>query len=371
MKMSSSSRVSALITCAAPTASGGSPGSVRSSRSRAKRSSSSLTLSACARASISASICARASLAARPTFPRSASDSMRTSRSNSGRRALRPRKRTRSASSSELLAAPLIATSASLRMPSICSIIGPSRLCKGRPAPGLRTTRRPGAPLGSLARGCRDLSESLWVTDSHVRKHLAIELDPGLRQTVHKARVAHALPAGGGIDARDPKTPKVALAGTTVAVGVGVRPHQRLFGALVPGVRLTSIALGQRQRRTPLLAGVYRALDPHLTLPSPSSRRTRAPSLAEISAGPLSARLRLGGFFSRMWLVKAWRPRSLPVPVTLKRFFAPEWVFILGIAGEQYARAPPQAPGCRLLAGSRRIARNAPLAKSRTALTQR
>jgi hypothetical protein len=25
-------------------------------------------------------------------------------------------------------------------------------------------------------------------------------------------------------------------------------------------------------------------------------------------------------------------PRTLPVPVTLKRFFAPEWVFILGIA---------------------------------------
>ena len=41
--------------------------------------------------------------------------------------------------------------------------------------------------------------------------------------------------------------------------------------------------------------------------------------------------LALGDFFSRMWLVKACLPRTLPVAVTLKRFFEPEWVFILGI----------------------------------------
>jgi hypothetical protein len=32
-----------------------------------------------------------------------------------------------------------------------------------------------------------------------------------------------------------------------------------------------------------------------------------------------------------MWLENALRPRTLPVPVTLNRFFVPEWVFILGI----------------------------------------
>jgi hypothetical protein len=32
-----------------------------------------------------------------------------------------------------------------------------------------------------------------------------------------------------------------------------------------------------------------------------------------------------------MWLEKEWRPWTLPVPVTLKRFFAPEWVFIFGM----------------------------------------
>ena len=43
-------------------------------------------------------------------------------------------------------------------------------------------------------------------------------------------------------------------------------------------------------------------------------------------------RLRLGDFFSRMWLVKECRPRTLPVAVSLKRFLAPEWVFIFGMA---------------------------------------
>src|SRR5688500_4326294 len=33
-----------------------------------------------------------------------------------------------------------------------------------------------------------------------------------------------------------------------------------------------------------------------------------------------------------MWFVKAWRRRSLPVPVILKRFAAPLSVFIFGIA---------------------------------------
>jgi hypothetical protein len=32
-----------------------------------------------------------------------------------------------------------------------------------------------------------------------------------------------------------------------------------------------------------------------------------------------------------MWLEKEWRACTLPVPVTLKRFFAPEWDFILGM----------------------------------------
>jgi hypothetical protein len=31
--------------------------------------------------------------------------------------------------------------------------------------------------------------------------------------------------------------------------------------------------------------------------------------------------------------VKAWRALTLPLAVSLKRFLAPEWVFIFGICG--------------------------------------
>src|SRR5215207_6673942 len=40
-----------------------------------------------------------------------------------------------------------------------------------------------------------------------------------------------------------------------------------------------------------------------------------------------------------MWLEKAWRARILPPAVFLKRFFAPEWVFIFGMPGGQYRRS--------------------------------
>ena len=51
-------------------------------------------------------------------------------------------------------------------------------------------------------------------------------------------------------------------------------------------------------------------------------------------------RLRFGDFFSRMWLEKACLARTLPEPVTLKRFFAPLWVFILGIEIEDRGSRP-------------------------------
>jgi hypothetical protein len=55
-------------------------------------------------------------------------------------------------------------------------------------------------------------------------------------------------------------------------------------------------------------------------------------------------RLRLGDFFSRMWLEFAWRALSLPVAVFLKRFFAPECDFIFGIRVGQYrGMRPPLA----------------------------
>src|SRR5262249_27279460 len=148
---------------------------------------------------------------------------------------------------------------------------------------------------------------------------------------VHELRVAHPVGFGRGVDAGDPQAAEVALAVAPVAVGVRVRLHQRLLGALVVRVRLAAVALRQLERRAALLARAKRALDAG-HLPPPSLRFPRGTSSPEITAGLRSARLRLGDFFSRMWLVKACRPRTLPVEVTRKRFLAPECVFILGMS---------------------------------------
>jgi hypothetical protein len=62
-------------------------------------------------------------------------------------------------------------------------------------------------------------------------------------------------------------------------------------------------------------------------------------SLREISTGRANLRLRFGGFFSRMWLEYACRPRSLPLAVRLKRLEAPECDFIFGMRARQYSPA--------------------------------
>jgi len=43
-----------------------------------------------------------------------------------------------------------------------------------------------------------------------------------------------------------------------------------------------------------------------------------------------------------MWLDIAWRARTFPFEVSLKRFFAPECVFILGIANREYRNSARQ-----------------------------
>src|SRR5215203_5683258 len=69
-----------------------------------------------------------------------------------------------------------------------------------------------------------------------------------------------------------------------------------------------------------------------------------------MSTGRPRWRLRFALFFPRLWLVKEWRASSLPVAVFLKRFLAPEWVFIFGIErcieadGFRSARACGTAP---------------------------
>src|SRR4051812_44506050 len=175
-------------------------------------------------------------------------------------------------------------------------------------------------------------AEGLGVADGDVGQHLAVELDAGELQAVDERAVAHAVLARGGVDADDPQAPEVALAVAAVAVRVGVGLHDRFLGPLVVRVGLAAEALRALEGRAALLAGVDGALDPGHFDRAPSSFLTRFSSSGLRISGLPRWRFRFGDFFSRMWLVKAWRPRTLPFAVSLKRFFAPEWVFIFGIA---------------------------------------
>src|ERR1700712_1103668 len=63
----------------------------------------------------------------------------------------------------------------------------------------------------------------------------------------------------------------------------------------------------------------------------PSRRSIIGVSTAETDWSLRKACFRLADFFSRMCDFMPCRRISLPVPVILKRFLAPEWVFCLGI----------------------------------------
>src|ERR1700761_8696401 len=64
----------------------------------------------------------------------------------------------------------------------------------------------------------------------------------------------------------------------------------------------------------------------------PSRRSIIGVSTAETDWSLRKACFRLADFFSRMCDFMPCRRISLPVPVILKRFLAPEWVFCLGMA---------------------------------------
>src|SRR6202034_641265 len=160
-------------------------------------------------------------------------------------------------------------------------------------------------PSGSrrLAGGIDESAERLGIADCDVGEDLAVELDPCQLEAVDQLRVGHPALARASVDAGDPQPAEVALAVAPVAVGVGIRLHQRFLGALVVRVRLAAEALGQLERRATLLLGVDRALDAGHQ--PPSSFLTRGASWSEIAAGLPRWRLCLADFFSRMWLVKA------------------------------------------------------------------
>src|SRR5690606_8250005 len=65
-----------------------------------------------------------------------------------------------------------------------------------------------------------ELRERLRVTNRQVRQDLAVDLDPGLLEPVHEARVAHVVQPGRSVDPRDPQPPELTLALLPVTVRI-------------------------------------------------------------------------------------------------------------------------------------------------------
>src|SRR5690606_12140472 len=111
-------------------------------------------------------------------------------------------------------------------------------------------------PLASLSRCClagglhssvRLLNQRLEggrIVDGEVGQNLTVDCDAGLVQPVDELAVRCAELAGSGIDALDPKCPEIALAALAIAIGILLRPLDRLLGnadrILAPAV----VALG-------------------------------------------------------------------------------------------------------------------------------
>jgi hypothetical protein len=81
--------------------------------------------------------------------------------------------------------------------------------------------------------------------------------------------VAEVVGPGGGVDPLDPQLPELALAGTTVAVGVLQRVHHLLVGSAERTALVAVVALRLLENGGAVLLAVDGALHPgHFLLPS-------------------------------------------------------------------------------------------------------
>src|SRR3954447_4798275 len=187
----------------------------------------------------------------------------------------------------------------------------------------LEITRPPGAPVersvdprdrGTIVRsGGRRLGKRVLgllhqggergrVVDREVGKHLAVELDPGVLEPVHEARVRDAVGTHARVDAGDPEPAELRLAVTAVAVGVDARAGGLFLGEAVPHPAAAGVALGGRERLAALLLRVNGSFDScHRYL---ASRRLIffCSPVDATSAMPSTRRRRLPLFLVSMWL---------------------------------------------------------------------
>ncbi len=68
--------------------------------------------------------------------------------------------------------------------------------------------------------------------DGEVGKHLAVDLDPGLREPADKSAVGQTVLAAAGIDALDPERAEIAL--LLLAADIGVLQIERSYRGIQP-----------------------------------------------------------------------------------------------------------------------------------------
>ena len=109
--------------------------------------------------------------------------------------------------------------------------------------------------LGDVAQG----GEGHGVVDGHLREHLAVDLDAGHLQTMHKGGVVHAVELAGGGDAGDPQLAEIPLLQPAAHIGVGQGLHDGLVGHLEVLALGAPVALGHLQDLISSLARHHRA----------------------------------------------------------------------------------------------------------------
>src|SRR3982751_6360820 len=89
-----------------------------------------------------------------------------------------------------------------------------------------------------------DHVERCWVRDCYLGKHLAIELDAGLGQTVNEFAVAETSFAAGRVDAEDPQPAEITLACAAVAEGECLGTDKRFLDRAEQPAAAAGVALG-------------------------------------------------------------------------------------------------------------------------------
>ncbi len=106
-----------------------------------------------------------------------------------------------------------------------------------------------------------ECSKALLVVNGKLGKHLAVKLDTGLAQTVHKAAVIDAVCTAGGGNTGNPKLSEISLFQSASDVRILTGLHNGFFRCLELPALAAVISLGELENLLSSLAGHHCALN--------------------------------------------------------------------------------------------------------------